>query len=89
MQACAKFTDRWKDAAVRHYQGDNKFLPARPWRTDSREIFLMRRVREALGYSDPWRLPLSMIFRLNRLRNRRNAERTDKAIAHLENTYSP
>ena len=84
MQACAKFTDRWKEASVRHYQGDNKFLPARPWRADSREILLMRRIREALGYNDPPPLPLSVMFKLNRLRNKRNPERTNKAIARLE-----
>jgi lipopolysaccharide biosynthesis glycosyltransferase len=69
MQGCAKFTDRWAHASVRHYQGASKFLPVRPWRNDSRDIRLIRRIRKALGYKDPWHLPLGILFKLNRRRN--------------------
>ena len=88
MQACAKFTDQWAHASVRHYQGVSKFLPIRPWRNDGRDIRLIRRIRKALGYNDPWHFPLGILFRLNARRNMPKAERTNKAIADVELMFS-
>jgi choline dehydrogenase-like flavoprotein/lipopolysaccharide biosynthesis glycosyltransferase len=88
MQASAKFTGKWAHASVRHYQGTRKFLPVRPWRNDSRDIRLIRRIRKALGYNDPWRFPLGILFRLNGRRNMVKADRSSKAIADVELMFS-
>jgi lipopolysaccharide biosynthesis glycosyltransferase len=88
MQACAKFTDKWAHASVRHYQGVSKFLPIRPWRNDGRDNRLIRRIRKALGYNDRWHFPLGILFTLNARRNMPKAERTNKAIADVELMFS-
>jgi lipopolysaccharide biosynthesis glycosyltransferase len=89
MQGCAKFTDKWAHAPVRHYQGASKFLPVRPWRNDTRDINLIRRVRKVLGYNDPFHLPsFNILFGLNRIRNKPRIVRAEKAMAFAEQMFS-
>ena len=84
VQSCAKFTDRWGHAPVRHYQGPSKFLPIRPWRNDARDMRLLRHIRQVLGYNDLWYPPSSILFRLNAIRRKTWVERANKAMALLE-----
>lgn len=88
MQSCAKFTNQWTGAAVRHYQGAHKFLPARPWRNDARDTALLNQIRDALGYQD--RLPAlsSVLFPLNRIRKNREARWANTTIAQAEEMTS-
>jgi lipopolysaccharide biosynthesis glycosyltransferase len=84
MQACAIFTGKWAHASVRHYQGKKKFLPIQPWRNDSRDLRLIKRVRTALGYHDFFYPPFNILYGLNAIRKKANIERANKAITLAE-----
>jgi lipopolysaccharide biosynthesis glycosyltransferase len=83
-QACAKFTDRWNSASVKHYQGMPKFIPMRPWRLDRRDVRLIRKIRRLLGYRD-FGLPyLGISYFLNTIRNHAKINRVESAISAVE-----
>jgi lipopolysaccharide biosynthesis glycosyltransferase len=84
MQACAIFTGGWAHASVRHYQGKKKFLPIQPWRNDSRDLRLIKRVRTALGYHDFLYPPCNIMYGLNAIRKKGNIERANIAITLAE-----
>jgi lipopolysaccharide biosynthesis glycosyltransferase len=84
VQGCAKFTERWDRAPVRHYQGPRKFIPLRPWRNDARDVRLIKGIREALGYKDRWYLSSNILFRLNAFKRRAWVEKVNKAMDVVE-----
>lgn len=84
MQSCAMFGERWSAAAVRHYVGSRKFLPARPWRTDARDHALLDRIRAELGLPPVGRPGRTAAYALNRLRNRAMVRTVTDALAEIE-----
>jgi lipopolysaccharide biosynthesis glycosyltransferase len=84
VQGCAKFTDRWDRAPVRHYQGPRKFLPVRPWRNDARDVRLIKGIREAMGYKDGWYLSSRILFGLNAFKRRVWIKKVNKAMDVVE-----
>jgi lipopolysaccharide biosynthesis glycosyltransferase len=88
MQACAIFTGKWAHASVRHYQGKRKFLPIQPWRNDSRDVRLIKRVRTALGYPDFLYPSFNILYGLNAIRRKANIEGANKAIDLAELMFS-
>lgn len=84
LQSCAMFSERWDAAAVRHYVGSRKFLPARPWRTDARDRAMLNRVRAELGLPSVGRPGFAAAYALNRLRNRAMVRSVTAALAEIE-----
>lgn len=84
LQSCAMFSERWSSAAVRHYVGSRKFLPARPWRTDARDLGMLERVRIELGLPAVGRPGTAAAYALNRLRNRATVRTVTAALADIE-----
>jgi len=84
VQASMRFTESWKTAAVRHYTGAIKFLPTKPWRSDTRETAYLRSLAAELGVRLPQTsIPGNGIYFLNGLRWRRSAKVLNRAADEL------
>ncbi len=83
-QGCALFTEHWDYASVRHYVGPRKFLPVRRWRTDARDLDLLKRVRSSLQLPRLHGAGSGIAYELNRLRNHRLVHAANEAIARVE-----
>ncbi|RTL91135.1 hypothetical protein EJV44_20390 [Ancylobacter aquaticus] len=83
-QAAAMFTERWKNAAVRHYAGQQKFLPRRRHRSDTLEVALLNKARQALGRPGLGSPGHDWLMRLNGLRHWRYTRRVNRAITAFE-----
>jgi lipopolysaccharide biosynthesis glycosyltransferase len=87
MQAGAKFTGAWKDAAVRHYCGRRKFLPITAFRNDRRDVRYLSNIRRNLGRpAAPWALWYEIPFRLNVLRKYRSAASMRRFLNALQSS---
>jgi len=85
VQSSMRFTDYWTNAAVRHYTGPIKFLPVRPWRSDSREVRYLKRLAALLGEEAPRsRVPGDVAYKLNALRWRKSIKRIDKSVLEVD-----
>jgi lipopolysaccharide biosynthesis glycosyltransferase len=73
MQAGAKFTPSWKTALVRHYCGTRKFMPISLFRSDSRDVRHLNRIRQAMGKTTtPLPFMYEILFHLNAARKYRS-----------------
>ncbi|MGD0962235.1 MAG: glycosyltransferase [Methylomonas sp.] len=88
VQGCLKFTQYWSRAAVRHYQGSNKFIPVKPWRDDNKGRRLVAEIEEFLGLTPIKYYKLEgVLFYLNILRNWKSYNSRQLVLAELIKAY--
>ncbi len=88
LQGCAIFSERWTQAAVRHYVGKGKFIPLKFLYNDSVDVGLINRARAALGREGLGSAAPDWMIHLNRFRHRRYKKIIDNAITSVEMMFA-
>jgi lipopolysaccharide biosynthesis glycosyltransferase len=84
VQKSAFQTRAWSTALVRHYTGKAKFMRVLPWRCDSREYRLLKRICAETGLKlPPGIFDFGLSYALNTLRRRRTVVQYDEAIKDI------
>lgn len=90
VQSSMRFTKAWRDATVRHYTGPKKFLPLASWRSDRREIALIKRISAKLRYATKRPVsPFGIGYTINSLRWAGGVKRISAAIDLVNARYTP